>query len=236
MGLTHLDDLASILQPELAGYIASGLVFLTFCMKTLLPLRVIAIASNLAFIAYGIGAGLLPILILHSALLPLNLWRTLQYVQETRQIRQSARAQPKVESLLPFMTRKRFSKGDVLFRKGDVSKEFYYLEQGTVLIPEIDKQIGPGKLIGEIGIFAPDRKRTASALCLVDCQMFVISEHDVFDLFARDPHFGLYMIKLITRRMQEGQDRHPPPVTGRLVGERRGLRGTGRRNSVRTVN
>jgi hypothetical protein len=223
-----MDAIVQLVRPETAGYIASALVFLTFCMKTLLPLRVIAIASNLAFVVYGIGAELLPILILHCALLPLNIWRTVQYVREIRQIRQSARGQPKIETLLPFMTRKRFDKDTVLFRKSDIARSFYYIKQGTILIPEIGKQIGPGELVGEIGIFAPNHKRTASAICLVDCELSVISEDDIFDLFTRDPHFGIYMIKLITERMQQSQRKTAPtPKTGVLAGERREIKPKG---------
>ena len=35
------------------GYIAAALVFATFSMKTMVPLRLVGIASNLFFIAYG---------------------------------------------------------------------------------------------------------------------------------------------------------------------------------------
>ena len=48
------------------GYCASALVFLTFATRTMVPLRAIGIASNLAFIAYGWLQPAVPILILHS--------------------------------------------------------------------------------------------------------------------------------------------------------------------------
>jgi CRP/FNR family cyclic AMP-dependent transcriptional regulator len=38
---------------DLAGYAASSLVFLTFYMKGMVPLRVIALCSNVAFLIYG---------------------------------------------------------------------------------------------------------------------------------------------------------------------------------------
>jgi hypothetical protein len=57
------------------GYVAAILVLATFCAKSMVPLRVLAIASNLAFIAYGYCAGLWPILALHTVMLPLNLLR-----------------------------------------------------------------------------------------------------------------------------------------------------------------
>jgi hypothetical protein len=54
------------------GYLAASLVLGTFCAKTMIPLRALAIASNLAFIAYALAAHLWPILLLHSIMLPLN--------------------------------------------------------------------------------------------------------------------------------------------------------------------
>lgn len=60
------------------GYIASSLVFAAFYVKRIMTLRLIAIGSNVAFIAYATSAHLLPILILHSLLLPLNIHRILE--------------------------------------------------------------------------------------------------------------------------------------------------------------
>jgi hypothetical protein len=66
------------------GYVAAGLVFATFCAQRMPLLRTLAIASNVAFIGYGFLDGLLPILILHSAMLPVNLRRCRQSVLERR--------------------------------------------------------------------------------------------------------------------------------------------------------
>lgn len=60
---------------DLMGYIASSLVFATFYVKRILTLRLIAVCSNVAFITYAFGCNLRPIFILHSLLLPLNLYR-----------------------------------------------------------------------------------------------------------------------------------------------------------------
>jgi len=57
------------------GYFAASLVLATFCARTMVALRALAIASNLAFIAYGSSARLWPILLLHAVMLPLNLMR-----------------------------------------------------------------------------------------------------------------------------------------------------------------
>ena len=63
---------------DIIGYIASALVLATFSMRSMQSLRIIAIASNLAFIAYAVAADLRPILILHSILLPVNVVRLMQ--------------------------------------------------------------------------------------------------------------------------------------------------------------
>jgi hypothetical protein len=57
---------------DLLGVLGSVLVFASFWMKSSIPLRTMALASNVVFIAYATVAWLLPILVLHVALLPLN--------------------------------------------------------------------------------------------------------------------------------------------------------------------
>jgi CRP/FNR family cyclic AMP-dependent transcriptional regulator len=70
---------------EPIGYLASLLVLATFCMRGMAALRAVAIASNLAFIAYGWLVGIHPVLVLHMVLLPTNAWRLMQAVQSERQ-------------------------------------------------------------------------------------------------------------------------------------------------------
>lgn len=57
---------------ESVGYLASALVLITFCMRDMVALRWVAIASNLAFITYSGLAGVGPVLVLHLMLLPVN--------------------------------------------------------------------------------------------------------------------------------------------------------------------
>jgi CRP/FNR family transcriptional regulator, cyclic AMP receptor protein len=63
------------------GFIASALVLAAFGMKDMINLRVVAMCSNVAFIAYALVLNLLPILVLHVILLPLNGWRLAQALQ-----------------------------------------------------------------------------------------------------------------------------------------------------------
>jgi hypothetical protein len=63
------------------GFLAAGLVLATFCMKRLVPLRVMAISSNLGFILYGYAIE--PVLVLHLILLPVNFVRLAQALPPT---------------------------------------------------------------------------------------------------------------------------------------------------------
>ncbi len=63
---------------EPTGYLASMLVLATFCMRDMVALRAVAIASNAAFITYGAMADIGPVLLLHLLLLPVNVLRLAQ--------------------------------------------------------------------------------------------------------------------------------------------------------------
>jgi hypothetical protein len=67
---------------EILGFLASGLVVAAFCMKDLVSLRLTALASNVAFLAYGLGLGLTPVWLLHAILLPVNCWRLWQQLSQ----------------------------------------------------------------------------------------------------------------------------------------------------------
>jgi uncharacterized delta-60 repeat protein len=57
------------------GWLAAGLMVATFSCREARAMRPLAVATNLAFIGYGVAASLVPVLTLHLLLLPINLWR-----------------------------------------------------------------------------------------------------------------------------------------------------------------
>src|SRR5262249_60628524 len=60
---------------DIAGYVASIMVLLTFLTKDMRLLRVLAIFSNIAFVTYGMLVWLPPVFCLHLILLPVNALR-----------------------------------------------------------------------------------------------------------------------------------------------------------------
>ena len=65
---------------NLIGYAASASVLVTFCMSSMVPLRAVAICSNVLFAAFGVLAHIFPVLVLHAILLPVNIVRLMQVV------------------------------------------------------------------------------------------------------------------------------------------------------------
>jgi hypothetical protein len=72
---------------DVTGYTAALAVLGAFCMTGIIPLRVLAIVSNILFAAYGILAHLYPVFLLHMVLLPINLGKLARLLQGERATR-----------------------------------------------------------------------------------------------------------------------------------------------------
>lgn len=193
--------IANLNAIELIGYLASLLVFSTFYMKTMIPLRSVAIASNIAFICYGYLAGLTPVFLLHVVLLPLNIWRLYQMLKLLARVRQATKGEYPINSLLPFMTKVEVKRAEVLFRQGEAADKLYYLVSGSICFPEIEATAAPGDLIGEIGVFSPWKIRTASAVAESDSTLLSLSDQKVLELYYQTPEFGFYLTRLIIQHL-----------------------------------
>jgi len=119
------------------GYLASFLVLCTFYMRTMVPLRCLAIASNMAFLAYGLPLGLWPVAVLHALLLPLNILRLFQIRRTLANIRLARTSEVEAGPLMSSLALERHAQGTVLFRKGDWGDCSYFSAEGEVDIPEI---------------------------------------------------------------------------------------------------
>ena len=199
---------------QLVGYAASLLVFSTFYMKTMIPLRCVAIGSNVAFQTYGYFAGLYPVFLLHVVLLPLNVFRLHQmYRLKERLHRSLERRDLSLEWMLPFVKRESFKGKEPLFQKGDAADKLYYLEQGTVWLPEVDRTLHAGQIIGEMGVFSPFKERTASAVCTTDSTFLVLGERTALELYYSNPDFGLFMVRTIIRRFLDQKPQSAAPTS-----------------------
>jgi DNA-binding NarL/FixJ family response regulator len=117
------------------------------------------------------------------------------------QIHQALEGQLSVQRLRAHMTPVRFKAGETLFRKNARSDALYYVLRGKISLQEIGIEVGPGTMIGEIGLFSLDHRRTCTARCQSDCELLSASAVDAMRLYYEDPEFASYLIHLITRRL-----------------------------------
>jgi hypothetical protein len=191
------------------GYAASAAVLASFCMNTMRPLRALALGSNVLFGMYGLFGHLYPVLVLHAVLFPINFFRLVQINRVISKVRAASTSGISMDTVLPYMQRRSLHPGDTLFHIGDVSDHLYYIASGSLEVSELGVVYEAGDVVGEIGIFAPDRKRTATVICRTDCELYALSESTAKQLYFQDPAFGFAVVRLITARLVEDIRRYP---------------------------
>lgn len=188
--------------------IAGGLVVASSFVKTMIPLRVLAVASNVGFMVYGALHPSLTMLLLHATLFPINIFRTGQMVWMTRKVREATSTSDLSGVWLrPYMRSRRYRAGHVLFRKGDTATHLFFLASGKIEFIEIGQVMEAGRLFGEIAFFAPDKCRSATARCLTACQVLRIDENTFRQLYFQNPAFGFEVVSLIAGRLMADRQR-----------------------------
>ena len=198
---------------DILGWIAVALTLAAFSMRTMLPLRIAAIGANVFFIAYGALAEVYPNLVLHLLLLPFNLYRLSEILRMTRRVRGARSGDFDVAQLLPART---LTDGSTIFRKGDAPDNLYYLVSGRVRLLETGFTIEAGEVFGEIAFFSDEKQRTLTAVCDGPCKVVSVDESGFMQLYYQNPAFGMYIVRLISRRLLQGMSQKPEafaPVT-----------------------
>lgn len=178
-------------------------------MRTMLPLRLAAVAANIFFALYGWQAGLTPVFALHCVLLPFNLFRLGELLIVRRRFN-AARTGDHPRNWLAGLGRKRrLAKGAVIFRKGDPADQLYQVLQGEVEIPEIGHIFREGDIFGEIAFFTSAKARTLSAHARTDCELVAVGQREFMAIHYQDPSFGVYLTQLIAERLLDGISKAP---------------------------
>jgi CRP-like cAMP-binding protein len=108
-----------------------------------------------------------------------------------------------MEWLKPFMTERKYRKGDILMKKGDVADEMLLTITGKFLVTEINVELPPGRLMGELGFLTPDNRRTATIECIEDGQVLTITYEKLLEIYFQNPQFGYYFLVLTSQRLLE---------------------------------
>jgi len=195
--------LANINFANMLALVGATLYVVTLMVRTIVPLRVIGIISMVFFIAYGALAGAITTFLLYLLSLPINVIRLRQMLTLVKKARLSAQGDLSMDWLRPFMTPRKYKKGDILFEKGDIAKEMFYTISGNFLIKEIGIELPPGRILGELGFIDPNNKRTATVESLENGEVLTITYDRLLELYFQNPEFGYYFLRLTTERLMQ---------------------------------
>jgi cyclic nucleotide-binding protein len=193
--------LASVTVANIFALLGATFFVTTLLMRTMVPLRVAGIISDIFFIAYGVLSATVTTLTLYVLLLPINVYRLAQMLRLVKKARIAAQGDLSMDWLRPFMTRRKYNKGDVLFRKGDRANEMFFTVTGTFLVTELGIELPPGRLVGELAFLSPDNRRTQSIECTEDGQVLAITYDRLLEIYFQNPEFGYYFLRLSTERL-----------------------------------
>jgi len=173
----------------------------TFLTRTMVPLRVFGIISSLFFMAYGALAGAIPTFLMYLLLLPVNSLRLIQMRSLVKKASFAAQGDLSMDWLRPFMHRRSYRRGDVLFRKGQPANETYLTVAGKFLVTEIGVELPPGRIVGELGFLTPNNRRTQTVECVQNGEVLTITYDRLLEIYFQNPTFGYYFLRLSSDRL-----------------------------------
>ncbi len=200
---------------DIVGYIAGLVTIWGMFSRTIIPLRIGVICGNLGFITFGIFAGSDPTAIVHGVLLPINTIRFIQLLKMMKEISKAHQTDLSLDVLLPYMKSRKYSSGQILFRKNDSPDSIFIIQRGNIFLEEFNITISPGEILGEMAFFHPQKVRTSTAICQGECTIASMSYEQLIQIYYQNPKFGISLIRLIVKRLIDNLNiRASPLVSG----------------------
>ena len=213
-----MEHFADIHWIEAVGWLASILTVASYSVATMLPLRLLAIASSVCFAAYAFTLHLWPLLAMELILLPINLYRLWQVLTLRGKLNRAAGARGSDFSIIKsYGKRQNVKAGSVVFERGDPVDQLYFIAKGRVLIEEMNVDLCVGDIFGEIAFFTNSATRIATARCAEDTQVYSIDEKQFMRLQFEDPSFGIAVMRIITHRLIENVEKTVQPRAGSVT-------------------
>ena len=175
----------------------------TLVTQTMVPLRVANMIGCAFFAGFGALSGTVTTFLLYLLMVPINAYRLRQMLVLVKKARSATQGDTSMEWLKPFMTERKYRKGDILFKKDDAADEMLLTVTGKFLVKEIDVELPPGRLMGELGFLTPDNRRTATIECIEDGHVLTITYEKLLEIYFQNPQFGYYFLVLTSQRLLE---------------------------------
>ncbi len=199
--------LANITIANMCALVGAIFFVATLLTRTMVPLRVSNMISNVFFMAFGVLASNVRTFLLYLLLLPINAIRLRQMLTLVKKARDAVQGETSMEWLKPFMTQRKYRQGDVLCKKGDPANEMFLTVSGKFLVSEIGVELPPGSPMGELGFLTPNNQRTATIVCTEAAQVLTISYDRLLELYFQNPQFGYYFLVLTSQRLLQNNAR-----------------------------
>jgi hypothetical protein len=195
--------LANITLANMFALVGAIFFVATLLMQTMVPLRVANMAGCTFFATFGALSGNVATFLLYLLLLPINAIRLRQMLTLVKKARVATLGDMSMEWLRPFMTERKYRRGDRLCEKGDEANEMFLTVTGKFLVTEIGVELPPGRLMGELGFLTPNKRRTATVECTEDGQVLIITYEKLLEIYFQNPQFGYYFLVLTSQRLLE---------------------------------
>ncbi len=182
---------------------ASVFVVATTTMRTMIPLRIFGILTNIVLITSSIAIRNYPTGLLHCVLLVLNSYRLHQMLQLVRDVKRSVNSDLSMDWLKPFMTERKCAPGEVLFYKDEKAEDMFYIVSGRFRLVESGIELPVGAIVGEFGMLSPSNLRTQTLECVEAGVILRVSYTKVEELYVQNPAFGFYFLRLASSRLFE---------------------------------
>jgi CRP-like cAMP-binding protein len=197
MDTSHLAEHAG----TASALFASVFVVATSTMRTMIPLRIFGILSNVVLIGSAIPSRNYPIILVQAVVLVLNSYRLHQMLQLVRDVKKSVNSDLSMEWLKPFMTERKCEAGEVLFYKDEKAEDMLYIVSGRFKLVESGIELPVGAIVGEFGMLSPSNLRTQTLECVEAGVVLSVSYTKVEELYVQNPAFGFYFLRLVSARL-----------------------------------
>src|SRR6202789_3769991 len=126
--------LANITLANMFALIGAVFFVATLLTQTMVPLRVANMIGCAFFAGFGALGGSITTFLLYFLMVPINAFRLRQMLNLVKKARSATQGDTSMEWLKPFMTERKYRKGDVLFKKDDNADEMFLTVTGNFIV------------------------------------------------------------------------------------------------------
>ncbi|TWB88877.1 cyclic nucleotide-binding protein [Bradyrhizobium macuxiense] len=195
--------LHNITLANMFALVGAAFFVATLLTQTMVPLRVANMIGCVFFAIFGALTGAITTFLLYLLMVPINAYRLHQMLALVKKARTATQGDMSMEWLKPFMTQRKYRKGEILMKKGDAANEMLLTVTGRFRVIEINVDVPPGRLMGELGFLTPDNRRTATIECIEDGHVLTITYEKLLEIYFQNPQFGYYFLVLTSQRLLE---------------------------------